>query len=328
MAESQNFASGAILRTNPIIGFLKPKTIPEEVENSKEQPVNNKPKNEIPNLEPTIAPPVENHEAINPFDVHSMPTNFMALLVASRRSGKSALTEYLLKELQQKKRFTHIFLISPSDAGFKPDIPKKYRSKDLGKIRWIMDKQIEVAEHNRKQTKKKDQIKQRVALIVDDAGHMSELHRNDDLKELAMIGRHIGHPTSDPMENNGISTFVLSQAMTAVSPKMRRNCDIVFCNNIASATELDTCLNEGGFYTNSNTKNKSQARELFHELVREKPYRFLAIENYRANKNNINDYVKSVDADIDYKHKRLFGNASDDESDDDLTSAINNHRIQ
>ena len=116
--------------------------------------------------------------------------------------------------------------------------------------------------------------------------------------------------------------------MTAVSPKMRRNCDIVFCNNIASATELDTCLNEGGFYTNSNTKNKSQARELFHELVREKPYRFLAIENYRANKNNINDYVKSVDADIDYKHKRLFGNASDDESDDDLTSAINNHRIQ
>ena len=320
MQSSQSF-SGATLRTEPtLFKAFKPPSISEKAEKTRDKPAAAIGP-QVPNLEPDIAAPVHNRDPINPladitgFDPHSLPNNFMALLVASRRSGKSVLTEYLLKELQKQKRFTHVFLVSPSDAGFKPDIPKKYRSKDVKAIRWIMNKQIEVADYNRKQEKAKTRVKQRICIVCDDAGHLDELHKNQDLKELAMVGRHIGHPTSDPQDGNGISVFVLTQSLTAVSPKVRRNMDIVFINNIASAKELDTCCDEAGFYSNAGARNKHEARDMFHELVRGEPYRFLAIENHIANKNHIADYVRTVDADIDYKHKRLFGTADDDRED-------------
>ena len=149
-------------------------------------------------------------------------------------------------------------------------------------------------------------------------GHLGALHRNDTLKRIAMIGRHLSYPTGDKCKTNSFSLYLLTQSLTSVSPAFRRNCDNIFLNNIASSNELNAALEESGWYNFSQLEKRRESRELFQNIVREKPFRFICIENWRQPKTDVHEFFKLCDADPEFQpDKQLFGTKSDNESDSD-----------
>lgn len=327
MSTGGNFFSGADLRTQPkVFSQLIPNTNHDKGRAFEETLAPNRRKpHELP-PKPSIAPPTtggltgapvdsENVHGFQQFNPYDIPQSSVNLVVAARRSGKSVLINYILQMLQKKNTYTHIFLISASDASFK-GIPKRFRSRHLGGLQWIVDKSREIGKHNKKLKKQSEMHHNRVAVVLDDLGHLGDLHKSDLLREIAMVGRHIGHPTGDKLKTNSFSLYLLTQSLTSVSPAFRRNTDNVFINNIASANELNACLEESGFYNFCGLERRRDARQMFQAMIREKPYRFIAIENWRQPKQDVHDYFKLADADPDFQpDKRLFGTASDDESD-------------
>jgi hypothetical protein len=269
---------------------------------------------------PEDSPHVEDVDGVQRFEAFepsSLPPSAVVLCVAARRSGKSVLINWILQKLQNEKRFTHVFLISASGASFK-GIPKRFRGKSLAGLNWIVEKTKEIGKHNKKLKKQSEMHHNRVAVVCDDCGHLAggQLHKSEILKEIAMIGRHYSYPTGDALKTNSFSLFLLTQSLTSVSPAFRRNVDVTLINNIASANELNACLEESGFYNFCHLERRRDARAMFQELIRQKPYRFIAIENWRQPKTDIHEYFKLADADAEYRpDKRLFGTASDDESD-------------
>ena len=68
---------------------------------------------------------LKDYKAFDP--VRDLPDSFIVGIIASRRSGKSFLINNVLQQFQKSKRkFTHIFLISSTGAGFE-GIPDPYR---------------------------------------------------------------------------------------------------------------------------------------------------------------------------------------------------------
>mgnify|MGYP003341886129 CR=1 FL=1 len=73
--------------------------------------------------------------------VKDLPDSFIVGIIASRRSGKSFLINNILQKFQKSKRkFTHIFLISKTDAGFE-GIPESYRFNDISALDYIINNQ-------------------------------------------------------------------------------------------------------------------------------------------------------------------------------------------
>jgi hypothetical protein len=323
--------SGASLRAEPkhIVG-VKPK-VQNDTSKAFEQTLapNHRTPNELP-VKPSIAKPVTGGLTGNPvadpfgnvhgfqqYDPNDTPESSTNLVVASRRSGKSVLVNWILQVLQKKKFYTHIFLISASGASFK-GIPKRFRGTSLNGLNWIVSKAREIGKYNKKQKRQSDMHHSRVAVVIDDMGHLGDLHKSEILKEIAMIGRHIGYPTGDKLKTNSFSLYLLTQSLTSVSPAFRRNCDQIFINNIASSNELNTCLEESGFYNFCQLERRRDARQMFQELIREQPYRFICIQNWKQPKTDVRDFFKLADADAEFqKDKQLFGTRSDDESDEE-----------
>ena len=73
---------------------------------------------------------------ILPFDVEEIPNSSFNVFLGRRRSGKSVLVEYLLKQMVDKKMLDLVFLFSPTDAGFEM-IDKECRFKDIEELHTI-----------------------------------------------------------------------------------------------------------------------------------------------------------------------------------------------
>ena len=251
-------------------------------------------------------------------DLENLPDSFMIAVIGSRRSGKSYVTNWALQQLQQSKdrQFTHIFLISPTDSGFKPSIPAKYRFKDMSTLEHIVATQRKIMKHNKKCQKKGDMYKSRVCVVIDDCatGIGENLKTSKTLESLCLNGRHIGHPI-DPMKGNGVSVFFLSQSLTRINRASRLNVDCMWFNHISSYKEMETIMDEFGFYTDLTRKGKSYGKQLYQHLVTSKKFRFISVNCFQQEKTRPEQYMYTIDAGDEPK-KRLFGNKSDEESED------------
>ena len=266
---------------------------------------------------------ISGYDALN---VAKLPDSFFISIIGSRRSGKSFLVNYLLQLFQKSKRaFTHIFLISPTDSGFE-GIPRKFRFADLENIHHIIRLQKRIKAHNKKQTAKKDMVKSRVCIVIDDCACMSgpdSLRSSQVLEEMALNGRHLGN---DGMDGNGVSFFVLSQSLTRINRAIRLNQDVFIFNNIASAKERELIMDEC-FFINTRRDAKRRARDLYETLAKSQDYRFIAVCNFIQNKRRHEDFIRVVDA-VDKKKFQLFGSPSDDEgsSDDEMDAVFRGNK--
>lgn len=294
-------------------------------------PDNNKPPEpeqitELPNVNQYAEPTTTNatHPNIPAFDVDELPNSFFVLVCGARRSGKTTLVEHLLQQMQEnkKKRFTHIFLISGTNAGFTPQIPRKFRTRNMQHLDFIEGGQKAVKKHNKKQKNKKDMVKQRTLVIVDDCATSSGacLKNSQALERASLNGRHWGCGNGvqgDPVEGNGVSYIILTQALTACSRRMRLNSDAIFFNNLSSLTEAEMIMNENGFFTNTSRGGKNEGRAIYRELVVSKPYRFICVMCCNQNKTILSDYVRTIDPELITRPRQLFGTMSDNEGESD-----------
>lgn len=276
---------------------------------------------ELPEIDTNSVPATTDAtmEKYKQLQIDEFPLSWYGVIVGSRRSGKTTMAEHLIRQAQQsrKHKFTHIWLISQTNAGFEPGIPKRFRSRDMATLDFIAQKQIEVMKYNRKQRHKRDMIRQKVLVIVDDcAATAGQCLRNSvALDSAALNGRHLS--SRDPIESNGVSYLVLSQSLTAISRRQRLNVDFFIVNSLSSDIETRMICEENGFFTNT-AGGKREGRQLFRMLTTSKEWRFICIMCCAAaNKTDLHDYVRLVDAEIPSRPRQFFGTASDDEGDSD-----------
>lgn len=259
-------------------------------------------------------PRVEDFKTFDP--VEQLPDSFYVNIVASRRSGKGVLTEWMLNKFQKdkKKKFDAVFLVSPTGDKNFMGIPPPYKFTDLKILHYIMSKQREIKDYNAQITKdyEKNHIRSRVCVVIDDMAFSGDLHSSKVMNELAMNGRHISNPVN--REGNCLSVIVLSQQINKISPAQRRNNDYIFFNSLSSSLEAEMILSECFFVLDTSRRGKQLARELYHDLSTSKDYRFIGVGNCIQNKRNLTDYVFTVDAELK-KPFKLFGDKGDWETD-------------
>tara|TARA_R110000787_G_scaffold168883_1_gene281659 strand:- start:515 stop:1501 length:987 start_codon:yes stop_codon:yes gene_type:complete len=304
------------MKNNPQNPYSKYKEIADmkdlEVEKPRPRPSSKKEKNS--SSEQSGFPTVNDFKSFNP--VEQLPESFYVNVVASRRSGKGVLTEWILNSFQKekKKKFDAIFLISPTgDLNF-PGIPPTYKFTDLSILKYIMAKQREIKAYNAAITSNyaSKSVSSRVCVVIDDLAFSGNLHSSKVMNELAMNGRHISNPID--REGNCLSVIVLSQQVNKISPAQRRNNDFIFFNSLSSSLEAEIVLSECFFVLDTSRKGKQAAREMYHELSTSKDYRFIAVGNCIQNKRSLTDYVFTVDAEI-RKPFKLFGDRGEWETD-------------
>ena len=141
--------------------------------------------------------------------------NKTILAVGKRRSGKSELVRYLVKN--EKDEFKKIFVFSPTEAvhTFYGDFVDKdciYYTYEDGLIDKMIEK-LSVANAN-----KNSSNASHVLVILDDLINDIDFHHANGLKKLFSRGRHVF-----------ITTIVISQYIYAVPPIVRTNADYIFC---------------------------------------------------------------------------------------------------
>jgi len=250
---------------------------------------------------------------IKEFDIETLPDSFFGVVVAPRRSGKSEKMQSLLESLYKSKtkRFDYIFLFSQTDAGYKKQIPNTYRFRDLKHLPYIVNKQAEVKAYNLKQKDKKKKVKSRILILLDDMIGESKgkdsLKNSDMIRKLSVNGRHLGNDTVD---GNGISVFILTQAMKEIPKTIRMNTDIILSGRITSRIERQTIIEE--FCTlKSDRLGMKRAYELFDNITLSNPYRFIVIQSHIANKKRESDFISLFDGEYPVVQHHLFGDDYD-----------------
>jgi len=248
--------------------------------------------------------------------IEHLPESFYINIVASRRSGKGVMTEWILNIFQKSKdkKFDAIFLISPTGDKNFMGIPPAYKFTDLSILNYIMKKQREIKDYNAdiKRDYKNKSIRSRVCVVIDDMAFSGDLHSSKVMNELAMNGRHISNPID--REGNCLSVIVLSQQLNKISPAQRRNNDFLFFNSVSSSLEAELILSECFFVLDTSRRGKLLARQLYHDLSTSKDYRFIGVGNCIQNKRCLTDFILVVDATI-RKPFKLFGDKGDWEED-------------
>ena len=102
---------------------------------------------------------------ILPFDVEDIPNSSFNVFLGRRRSGKSILVEYLLKQMVDKKMLDLVFLFSPTDSGFSM-IDKGSRFRDIDNLLIIVENFRLLTEYNKTKKKKKDKIRLRTFNLI------------------------------------------------------------------------------------------------------------------------------------------------------------------
>ncbi len=97
---------------------------------------------------------------IEDFDVDDVPNSSVIICLGKRRSGKTVIVEYLVKQMIEKKMLDIVLLFSPTDSGF-DFIDKNSRFKTIEPIHKLVNNMKLINEYN-KTKKKKDLIKIRV----------------------------------------------------------------------------------------------------------------------------------------------------------------------
>jgi len=234
----------------------------------------------------------ENSEVvIDKFDVNTTPNSSFSLFLGKRRSGKSVLAEFFLKELIKKKRIDIAYLISETGAGFDIIEPEN-KFVEMEKLTTLLENFKKMNQLN-KVVNKRDKIKMNVMVIIDDCAIKLKTKEFNILEELAVNGRHAAY---EPLS---LHFCILCQSLTKIPRVVRLNSDMIFLNAIASATEKAMVLDENFYLIRSDLQGKREGRALYEKLVQTTDYQFIVIENYKQNVKQYADYIKTYKAILD-----------------------------
>ena len=203
---------------------------------------------------------------------------FRMACIGKSGSGKSNLVQALTQSGGKKriynKRFSNVFIVSPSVASQsqRPKLPEDRFYSSIKDLPTIFDR-----------LQNEDDMEGRTLIILDDLG--SEIKdRGEDsviLKKLMNNGRHIGRPildetTGEQLESGAVSVIITAQKMTQLPRFIRSQLTqlaIFDCRNTKS--ELQT-LYEEFFACNKNVFNEILFR------VFSKPYNFIFVDTRKS----------------------------------------------
>ena len=226
------------------------------------------------------------------FSVQDIPNSSFNLFLGKRRSGKSILVEFMIKEMIDNRLLDLIFLFSPTSAGFETVIKNKlFRFTSIEPLFELIDRYKIMNEYNKIVNKSK-KIKLRTAIIIDDFAVEMKNKNFNILQDLSVRGRHYSY---SPLS---LHFFILSQSLTKVPRTVRLNCDMLFLNSIASITELELILSEYFFVISSSREGKQTGRRLYEHLVQQGDFNFIGILNFRQNCVKYADYITTYKANI------------------------------
>lgn len=231
-------------------------------------------------------------EIVKEFNIEDIPSSSMNLFLGKRRSGKSVLCEFMIKQMVDAKLLDMVFLFSPTNAGFKIIKDKDCRFETIEKLHDLLENYKMINNYN-KIVGKRDKVRIRTAIIIDDMAVELKTKSMNILEDLAVRGRHYSY---DPLS---LHFFVLCQSLTKVPRVVRLNCDTIFFNAIASMRELEMILDENMYVVSSSREGKKEGRKLYEDLVKEKDFQFIGILNYKQNCKTYSDYIRTYTANVD-----------------------------
>ena len=228
---------------------------------------------------------------ITKFKASEMPNSSFNIFLGKRRSGKSVLAEYLLKEMLENKMVNLCFLFSTTNAGFEM-IDNDSRFTEIDKLDTILENYRAMNSYN-KVAKEKDKFKIKTLIILDDCAIKLKTKEFNILETLSVNGRHYAY---EPLS---LHFFILCQSLTKIPRVVRLNVDNIFLNTIPSKIELEMVLMENFFILDSSRQATTEARQLYHKLVGTEDFQFIVVENWRQNVKVMADYIKTYKAILD-----------------------------
>lgn len=228
---------------------------------------------------------------ITKFKASEMPNSSFNIFLGKRRSGKSVLAEYLLKEMLENKMVNLCFLFSTTNAGFEM-IDNDSRFTEIDKLDTILENYRAMNSYN-KVAKEKDKFKIKTLIILDDCAIKLKSKEFNILETLSVNGRHYAY---EPLS---LHFFILCQSLTKIPRVVRLNVDNIFLNTIPSKIELEMVLMENFFILDSSRQATTEARQLYHKLVGTEDFQFIVVENWRQNVKVMADYIKTYKAILD-----------------------------
>ena len=229
-----------------------------------------------------------NNEGIEAYDSSTTPTSSFNIFLGKRRSGKSVLCEYYIKQLIANKQIDFIYLLSETSAGFDCIDPKN-KFTDIDFLLNLIENMKKVNTLN-KVVNSKDQVKMRIMVVLDDCAIKLKTKEFNILEEIAVNGRHYAY------EPCALHFCILSQSLTKIPRVVRLNCDNIFLNAIASAKEKEMIFDENLYIIDNSIQGKKHAREVYQGVVLSEDYQFMVIENYKQNVRKYSDYLKTYKA--------------------------------
>lgn len=225
------------------------------------------------------------------FSIDEMPSSSYNLFLGKRRSGKSVLCEFMIKQMIDNKLLDMVFLFSPTNAGFKIIKDPNCRFDNIEPLHDILENYKRINNYN-KVVGKADKVRLRTAIIIDDMAVELKSKSMNVLEDLAVRGRHYSY---DPLS---LHFFILCQSLTKIPRVCRLNCDCIFFNAIASMRELEMILDENMYVVSTSREGKREGRSLYEDLVKEKDYQFIGVLNYKQNVKDYKDYLRTYTADV------------------------------
>jgi hypothetical protein len=222
------------------------------------------------------------------FKIGDLPNSSFNILLAKRRSGKSYLTEHIIKEMKKLNMIDTAFLFSGTDNGFDM-IEPPYRFNNIEMLDIILENYKIMNEYNKIQTKEKLKFRIKTAIILDDLAIDLKSKKFNIIEKLAVNGRHFGYA---PLS---LHIFILSQSLTKIPRVVRLNCDCMIMNQFSSSNELALVADENLYITSHDREAKRMAMK-FYEFIVNEPYSFCVIELFRSNIRRLEDYIKKIKA--------------------------------
>jgi len=230
-------------------------------------------------------------EEISQFKVEELPNSSFNIFLGKRRSGKSVLAEYLIKQMIEAKKVNMVFLFSRTGAGFESVVKDpESRMTDIDKLDNIVNNYKKYNEYNKIVPKKKSRIQLSTVVIIDDMAIDLKSKKFNILEELAVNGRHFAY---EPLN---LTFLILCQSLTKIPRVVRLNADNIYLNAIASERERSMVLDENFYLIDGSRTGKNEGRALYQSIVTSEPYMFVVIENHKQNCVCYADYVKKYKA--------------------------------
>ena len=230
---------------------------------------------------------------IEKLNVDELPNSSFNIILGKRRSGKTILAESIVKQLFELGKVDCAFLFSPTDAGFDM-ISHENRFPDLEMLHTIVANHEKINDYN-KIAPKKQQIKARTMIVLDDLACSLKDIKNRILESLAVLGRHKAY------EPCSLSFLILAQSLTKIPKVCRLNCDTIFLAQLCSRLEQDLVFDENLYLLDGSCEGRKKARGLYDNLARSDDFIFVVLEVHRQNCTEFKHFIKTYKAEYSEK---------------------------